>query len=475
MSHHAPIIHRSRKAPQEEEDAAKLKFGEDFEDEEFLFISEVALLLEKIPDSQKNNTVYKKTEELVNTFTRFHNDESVRELRKTLMRHKLHKYELAQLANLVCEEIDEAKSLIPSLAKRSDEEIRAMLDDISALKKYQSNSNNCAYFYTSRKYIMDQTLPFKYVSSDEEIDVYVSDVKPEETGPIIKFIKKYCPREGILDHVKRIKKTSHDKGFTLTVLICSVESITFTDLIALIKNHNLNSILKPRIQQVCKYPAITRTQFDEWRKLWPINFIEDPKRELKFTLKEIENIEQYMERAIKLSIQAKLKGEIPIGCIMIDPKNNVILSESFDTRNSTKHPLSHAILNCINNVASLEKSNYLEKSNKIEIIQKQKKQPVDVVININSESFSYQQNNNESKTTYLCKGFDIFITHEPCIMCSMALVHSRIGRVFYGHSNKVSGGLGSCYKIHTHNSLNHHFKVFKGLLQHKIDDLSIDC
>lgn len=28
MSHHAPIIHRSRKAPQEEEDAAKLKFGE---------------------------------------------------------------------------------------------------------------------------------------------------------------------------------------------------------------------------------------------------------------------------------------------------------------------------------------------------------------------------------------------------------------------------------------------------------------
>ncbi len=29
------------------------------------------------------------------------------------MRHKLHKYELAQLANLVCEEIDEAKSLIP--------------------------------------------------------------------------------------------------------------------------------------------------------------------------------------------------------------------------------------------------------------------------------------------------------------------------------------------------------------------------
>jgi len=62
------------------------------------------------------------------------------------------------------------------------------------------------------------------------------------------------------------------------VLICLVESITITELITLINNHNLDSILKPRIQQICKYPAITRTQFDEWRKLWPINFRENPRR-----------------------------------------------------------------------------------------------------------------------------------------------------------------------------------------------------
>lgn len=59
--------------------------------------------------------------------------------------------------------------------------------------------------------------------------------------------------------------------------------------------------------------------------------------------------------------------------------------------------------------------------------------------------------------------------------CSMALVHSRIGRVFYGRSNNASGGLGSYYKIHTHHALNHHFKTFNGFLKDQIEMLMIDC
>lgn len=62
---------------------------------------------------------------------------------------------------------------------------------------------------------------------------------------------------------------------------------------------------------------------------------------------------------------------------------------------------------------------------------------------------------------YLLTGLTLFTTHEPCIMCSMALVHSRVSRIFFIHSMPQTGGCGGCTAITGLNGVNHRYEVYK--------------
>lgn len=129
----------------QDEDAAELTFPKEFENAETLLISEVHMLLEhrkqqneQAEDEQELSEVFMKTLNYTQRFAKFRNRETIASIRSLLMGKKLHKFELAALANLCPESPEEARSLIPSLEGRfADEELAGLLEDIQTKRSFQ--------------------------------------------------------------------------------------------------------------------------------------------------------------------------------------------------------------------------------------------------------------------------------------------------------------------------------------------------
>jgi len=58
----------------------------------------------------------------------------------------------------------------------------------------------------------------------------------------------------------------------------------------------------------------------------------------------------------------------------------------------------------------------------------------------------------------------LYVTLEPCVMCTGAIVQSRIKRVVFGAYDKKAGALGSVEDLSESRALNHRFEINGGLL-----------
>ncbi|KAI8871400.1 RNA polymerase II, partial [Ramicandelaber brevisporus] len=137
---------RAAKRITETEDAAMLKLGEEFDKAECLMLSEVKLLLEadretKIKKSGEAslNEIFQKTLAYAQRFSTLKNEDTIKEVRSLLVEAEVFKpFENAQLANLGCQDSDEAFALIPSLANKiSGEDLQHYLNEIQNFTKFQ--------------------------------------------------------------------------------------------------------------------------------------------------------------------------------------------------------------------------------------------------------------------------------------------------------------------------------------------------
>jgi tRNA(adenine34) deaminase len=65
----------------------------------------------------------------------------------------------------------------------------------------------------------------------------------------------------------------------------------------------------------------------------------------------------------------------------------------------------------------------------------------------------------------------IYVTLEPCIMCTGALLSSRIDNLYFGASDTKFGACGSVHNLAENSKTNHTIKVFSGILAKESEDL----
>mmetsp|Transcript_323 Transcript_323/g.491 ORF Transcript_323/g.491 Transcript_323/m.491 type:complete len:358 (+) Transcript_323:80-1153(+) len=325
--------------------------------------------------------------------------------------------------------------------------------------------------------------------SCEVIEFRATRVEPKQASRAIKKINEVMPFVEYR-HLKRIKKNKRDtdkKTPELVLLLYpeEAEPTLSDDARESLKELSENSMTV----KVPKFPPTSDEELTEWSKHWPISYRPRPKSP---PFEPDEDVRKqmcaFMRAAIEEGRRGKQKGYLPIGCVVVDPSSGEIVGAAHDQScSSTRppsaegqvgdtsttscsqkepqtHPLQHAVMICVGQVADRDLKTWPAAAKEAK--------PSSTCSSAAAESSRKRDRKdtvkaNANSKPYLCTGFDMYVTHEPCVMCGMAALHSRIGRVFWSIANPYAEkrGLGSDYMLHCDGRLNHHFKVYRGLLE----------
>lgn len=308
----------------------------------------------------------------------------------------------------------------------------------------------------------------KCILSSEFIDdipltkVYVSQLEDKKwISKAMLELSKKCPLED-LQHLKRVRNNE--------IMICGLEE----DLNAFLKakgiSEDLVAILTKQtlVKEVPSKPTVLRWQFEIMNKLWPCKF--HPDKYLESLYENTNFSQKQINFHLKISDILncfELLYETDYG-VCVDPRDERIVAVTRGCSN--KNPVLHCPMVLIDHVARTQGSGvwsyeweFHEEFNGVpkELFEKINQKYNNLLFGAEKAVISCEDGDNLAKFgPYLCTGYDIYLNKEPCLMCSMALVHSRAKRIFFCKQNTANGALMSKIKLHTIKDLNHHFEVF---------------
>ncbi|KAK9447104.1 cytidine deaminase-like protein [Limtongia smithiae] len=294
----------------------------------------------------------------------------------------------------------------------------------------------------------------------ELLDVWVTSIPAKFAATVVSHLKQALPTDPhSLVHLRRVVKPS-DLGDSpkdgasnkLSLLICSCDALS-EDLLrkCLEPLRSLGSDpanpleFELSIKQAAQYPAPTKEQSQEWsNRTWPIMWRGNPNLvQTKLPEDEQELLNIQITKLVSLANQAHIEGELPIATIIFNPETRALVASAIDNRISSGNILAHSIMTCVANVATDE-------------LRRREMQ---------ATSSGSPSSEEPAQQSYLCHNLHVITTHEPCAMCSMALVHSRIARLVYIKPMSGTGGIdrhsGAGYGIHWNKQLNWRFEAWR--------------
>ena len=262
------------------------------------------------------------------------------------------------------------------------------------------------------------------------------------------------------DNIRHVRNPS--QAAILHFLVCAASSISYNDLQTILSStaSSLAGCLdaKLRIVSVPRFPPVSEDHAKQIsRQSWPTAykggnpFGPHPTIVSRATQEIQDQVRDWMllaERAGSATWMAH-QGEL-FGAVVVNrtrAKDAVILAAAGDARwkgvaeelrQGPGNPLAHPVMRVIGMIARKRRSllsDYHPKASvgKDDYYAEQPLTPLER---------DFYDKSTIAAGGYLCLNFELYLTHEPCIMCCMAINHSRFGRVIFGEA-MVTGGLST--------------------------------
>ena len=143
-------------------------------------------------------------------------------------------------------------------------------------------------------------------------------------------------------------------------------------------------------------------------------------------MKEKEDFVYFMKIALQEARKAFIKDEVPVGAVLV--KNDEVIAKAHNIKEGLNDPTGHAEILVIKKGA--------QKTDNWRLIDS-----------------------------------TLYVTKEPCIMCTGAILNARIGRLVYGCRDDKGGAVDSLFHLLSDKRLNHKVQVISGVLKDECSEI----